>query len=300
MQTKIRAALPDCLTETHLSEGKKFRGKVRDIYDQGDQLVMITTDRLSAFDRELAAIPFKGQVLNLTSAFWFDNTKDIVPNHVLSIPDANTTIAKKCRVFPVEFVVRGYITGTTNTSLWTQYQKDVRHYCGLDFPEGLKKNQRLNAPVLTPTTKDAVHDRPISPEEIVREGFMSADEWAKASDIALKLYERGVAVAASRGLILVDTKYEMGLDAEGQITLIDEVHTPDSSRYWLADSYAARFAAGEEPESIDKEFLRRWFAANCDPYEEKMLPEAREELVVDLSAREIRVDEMFWGKGFQF
>src|SRR6202046_2823476 len=170
---KIRAALPFCLTETHLALGKKYQGKVRDTYDLGDRLLLITTDRVSAFDRVLASVPYKGQVLNLTSAWWFEKTKHLVANHVLAIPDPNVTLAKKCKVFPIEFVVRGYITGTTNTSLWTQYQKGVRNYCGITFPEGLLKNQKLDKPVLTPTTKEVEHDRPITPAEIVAESWMT-------------------------------------------------------------------------------------------------------------------------------
>ena len=181
----IRAGLPYCLNETNFSFGKKYRGKVRDTYDLGDKLVLITTDRQSAFDRHLASIPYKGQALNLTSAWWFEQSSSIVPNHLIAIPDPNVMIAKKCRVFPIEFVVRGYITGTTSTSLWTQYQKGVRNYCGIEFPEGLKKNQRLAEPVLTPTTKETEHDRPISPKEIVSEGWMSQAEWDEASAYAI-------------------------------------------------------------------------------------------------------------------
>lgn len=306
---KIRAALPHCLAETDSADLSLFslpenairhRGKVRDMYDCGDHLVMVTTDRLSAFDRNIAVIPFKGQVLNLVNAFWLTHTADIVPNHMLSVPHPHTMIVKKCQVFPVEFVVRGYITGTTSTSLWTQYQKGVRNYCGLDFPEGLQKNQQLKQPVLTPTTKDAIHDRPVSPAEIVDSGLMKASDWERAAAAALQLYERGVAMAARHGLILVDTKYEMGLDADGNLTLVDEVHTPDSSRYWLADTYAERFAAEREPDNIDKEFLRRWFAEQCDPYAEAVLPAAPEALVVELSCRYIRLYEMITGKPFEF
>ena len=167
---QIRQALPFCLTETHLDIGIRYQGKVRDTYDLGDRLVLITTDRQSAFDRVLAAVPYKGQVLNLTSAWWFEKTEHIIQNHVLAFPDSNVTIAKKCAVLPIEFVVRGYITGTTSTSLWTQYNSGVRNYCGIQFKEGLLKNERLPVPLITPTTKDKEHDRPISPAEIVAEG----------------------------------------------------------------------------------------------------------------------------------
>jgi phosphoribosylaminoimidazole-succinocarboxamide synthase len=296
----IRAAYPFCLSETAFSFGKKYNGKVRDTYDLGDKLMLITTDRLTAFDRPLALIPYKGQVLNLTSAWWFEQTASIVPNHLIAVPDANVTIAKKCRVFPIEFVVRGYITGTTGTSLWTQYQKGVRDYCGIHFPEGLKKNQRLVEPVLTPTTKETEHDRPISPKEIVSEGWMTQSEWDEASAAALRLFKLGMDVAAKHGLILVDTKYEFGRDMAGNIILVDEIHTPDSSRYWLASSYAKRLVEGMEPENIDKEFLRLWFAEHCDPYKDSVLPKAPEELIVTLSSRYIQLYEMITGKKFSF
>src|SRR3990167_2659965 len=252
--SRLRAMLPHCLAETHFTFSKKYRGKVRDVYDRGDRLILVTTDRLSAFDRSIALIPYKGQALNLTSAWWFEQTKTIVNNHVIAIPDPNVCIAKKCKVFPIEFVVRGYITGSTATSLWTQYQKGVRDYCGVRFKEGLKKNEQLAQPVLTPTTKEAEHDRPISPTEIIAEGWMTAADWEEASAIALKLFHKGTEIAAAHGLILVDTKYELGRDQTGKLTLVDEVHTPDSSRYWLRHNYDERFHRGEEPEHIDKEF----------------------------------------------
>ncbi|SRR5579883_924919 len=296
----IQAALPYCLTETSFAFGKKYQGKVRDTYDLGDRLMLITTDRLTAFDRQLALIPYKGQVLNLTSAWWFEQTASIVPNHLIAIPDPNVVIGKKCKVFPIEFVVRGYISGSTGTSLWTQYQKGVRQYCGISFPEGLRKNQRLDQPVLTPTTKEAVHDRPISPQEIVAEGWMTQADWDEASQLAMKLFQRGTEIAAQHGLILVDTKYEFGRDADGRIIVVDEIHTPDSSRYWLANSYEERFAQGQEPENIDKEFLRLWFSKNCDPYNDAKLPEAPQDLIVTLSARYIQLYEMITGLKFAF
>ena len=217
----------------------------------------------------------------------------------MAIPDPNVTLAKKCKVFPIEFVVRGYITGTTSTSLWTQYNKGVRNYCGLELPEGLRKNQKLDCPLITPTTKD-VEDRPISPREIVEQGFKSATDWEQASDIALRLYNFGAEVAAKHGLILVDTKYELGKDEKGNIILVDEIHTPDSSRYWLSHSYAERFTQQQEPENIDKEFLRLWFARNCDPYKDEVLPQAPDDLIVTLSARYIQLYEMITGETFQF
>jgi phosphoribosylaminoimidazole-succinocarboxamide synthase len=299
-QAALSAALPFCLNETQLPFGEKYRGKVRDCYDLGDRLLLVTTDRQSAFDRLLATVPYKGQVLNLTSAWWFNKTQSIVPNHLLSVPDPNVVIVKKCKVFPIEFVVRGYISGTTSTSLWTQYQKGVRDYCGIVFPEGLKKNQQLDQPVLTPTTKETEHDRPISPKEIIAEGYMTAADWEEASQYALKLFQYGMEVAAAHGLILVDTKYEFGRDDSGRIVLVDEIHTPDSSRYWLAGSYEERIKAGQEPENVDKEFLRLWFIDHCDPYHDKILPKAPESLILTLASRYIQLYELITQETFAY
>lgn len=299
-QHALQAALPYCLTQTAFTFGEKYQGKVRDTYDLGDKLILVTTDRQSAFDRIIASVPYKGQVLNLTSAWWFEKTEHIIPNHVIAIPDPNVVIAKKCDVFPIEFVVRGYISGSTNTSLWTQYQKGVRNYCGISFPDGLQKNQRLDTPVLTPTTKDKLHDKPISPAEIIAEGWMSEADWNEASAAALALFRYGTEVAAKHGLILVDTKYEFGRDANGKVILIDEIHTPDSSRYWLAHNYAERFAQDKEPENIDKEFLRLWFVDHCDPYKDEILPVAPSELIVTLASRYVKLYEMITGQPFRF
>jgi phosphoribosylaminoimidazole-succinocarboxamide synthase len=297
---RIRRELSNCLTTTDLGRGTRHVGKVRDRYDVGDRLVLITTDRQSAFDRVLAAIPFKGQVLNLTSAWWFEQTKHIVPNHVVSIPDPNVTVARKCEVFPIEFVVRGYITGTTSTSLWTVYNSGERRYCGNDLPEGLVKNQKLERALLTPTTKEEAHDRPISPDEIVSEGWMKREDWERCSQAALELFAFGQRKAAEHGLILVDTKYEMGRDESGRILLIDEIHTPDSSRYWLANSYEERMGSGREPENVDKEFLRLWFRDHCDPYKDAELPAAPENLVVELGRRYVFLYERITGRRFEF
>ena len=299
-KSRIKAELNNTLTETSLTSGSKRTGKVRDQYDFGDKVALITTDRQSAFDRVLASIPFKGQVLNLTSAWWFDQTKDIIPNQVLDVPDPNVTLAKKCDVFQIEFVVRGYITGSTSTSLWTVYNNGDRIYCGNDLPEGLLKNQKLGANMLTPTTKEEHHDRPISPDEIVSEGWMTQVDWDYCSQKALELFAFGQKKAAENGMILVDTKYEMGRDSDGEILLIDEIHTPDSSRYWIAKTYDERMAAGQEPQNIDKEFLRLWFVDNCDPYNDEILPEAPEELVTELSSRYIYLYETITGGVFPF
>ena len=297
---RIRVELNNTLTETSLPSGSKRAGKVRDQYALGNKIALITTDRQSAFDRVLASIPFKGQVLNLTSAWWFEQTKGIINNHVIDVPDPNVTLAKKCTVFPIEFVVRGYITGSTSTALWTVYNKGDREYCGNVLPEGLIKNQKLDANMLTPTTKEEHHDRPISPSEIVSEGWMTQENWDYCSQKALELFSFGQKKAAKNGMILVDTKYEMGKDSDGNIVLIDEIHTPDSSRYWIAESYDKRMAMGDEPQNIDKEFLRLWFVDNCDPYNDEIVPDAPEELVTELSSRYIYLYETITGGLFPF
>lgn len=300
-KTLIEQDLTHCLTATNWPElGKHYIGKVRDTYVNDERIVLITTDRQSAFDRILAAVPFKGQVLNQVSQFWFEHTTDIVPNHVLSVPDPNVTIAQPCTIFPIEFIVRGYLTGVTGTSVWTAYNKGIRSFCGNVLPDGMKKNQPFAEPIVTPNTKSDTHDEDTSAEQIVAQGIMTQQEWEYCADVILKLFKRGQEIAAKHGLILVDTKYELGKTKDGQIILVDEVHTPDSSRYWLANSYEARIAAGEEPENIDKEFLRLWFKEHCDPYNDAVLPEAPKDLVIELSARYIQLYEMITGKDFAY
>ncbi|XP_022747788.1 phosphoribosylaminoimidazole-succinocarboxamide synthase, chloroplastic-like isoform X2 [Durio zibethinus] len=300
----IKDSVHNCLSETNLQLTvpglkSKTRGKVRDIYDTGDYLVLVTTDRQSAFDRILASIPFKGQVLNETSLWWFNRTQHITPNAVLSVPDKNVTIAKKCSVFPVEFVVRGFVTGSTDTSLWTVYKNGVRNYCGNVLPDGLVKNQKLTASILTPTTKAEDHDVPVTPDEIIERGLMTRADFDEAREKALSLFEYGQRVALEHGLILVDTKYEFGKASDGTILLIDEVHTPDSSRYWIANSYEEHFQNGLEPENIDKEFLRLWFRDHCNPYEDEVLPDAPEELVCELAWRYIFLYETITKSRFE-
>jgi phosphoribosylaminoimidazole-succinocarboxamide synthase len=297
---RIKAELKNTLTKTNLDAKSKRTGKVRDQYEFDDKIILITTDRQSAFDRVLASIPFKGQVLNLTSAWWFEQTKHIIKNQVIDIPDPNITIAKKCKVFPIEFVVRGYITGSTSTSLWTVYKNGDREYCGNKLEEGLVKNQKLEQNMLTPTTKEEDHDRPISPKEIVKEGWMTQEDWDFCSNKALELFSFGQKKAAENGMILVDTKYEMGKDEDGNIVLIDEIHTPDSSRYWIEKTYQERIEKAEEPQNIDKEFLRLWFVDNCDPYNDSTLPEAPNDLVIELSSRYIYLYETITGGIFPF
>ena len=250
---EINENLTNTIQDTNISAPNKKVGKVRDAYFLNDKVVMISTDRQSAFDRVLAAIPYKGAVLNSVSAWWFKKTEHLFPNHLISTPDPNVSIVEKCTVFPVEFVVRGYITGTTDTSLWTVYNNGDREYCGNSLPEGLKKNDKLDKPMLTPTTKDKVHDRPVSREEIIDLGLMSAEDYDLAAKMSLDLFAFGQETAKKNGLILVDTKYEIGTDSKGKIKFVDEIHTPDSSRFWISSSYKDRINSGQEPENIDKE-----------------------------------------------
>lgn len=251
------------------------KGKVRVSYDLPDaRRLLIATDRLSAFDRILAVIPDKGRVLTQTARFWFDATADICRNHVLSYPDPNAVLARRVDILPVEIVVRGYLAGTTSTSILTQYRAGVRQMYGHVLPEGLRDNQPLPSPIITPTTKalQGDHDMPLSAAEILERGILPEALWDEVSAVALRLFARGQQIAASRGLILADTKYEFGLDPEGNLLLADEVHTPDSSRYWLADGYEAALAANTRPPSFDKDVIRAWVAARCDPYADPIPP----------------------------
>lgn len=254
----IQAALGNTLEETRCKGlGDREQGKVRDSYRQKDRRIIVTSDRISAFDVVLGTIPFKGQVLNQVAAYWFEQTRDIVPNHILAVPDPNAMVVAECEQLPLEFIVRGYITGVTKTSAWYNYERGIRHFCGNLLPEGLVKDQKLAAPILTPTTKHEKHDRSISREEAIAEGLIDAATFDKAGEICLKLYRRGVELAATRGLILVDTKYELGR-LNGDLVLSDEVHTPDSSRYWFSESYARCFAARQDQKKLDKEYVREW------------------------------------------
>ena len=295
----IEKHIDDVLTETNFTNlGEKKVGKVRDIYIQDDHITLIATDRHSSFDRNIASIRFKGEVLNQISLFWFNQTKDIIQNHILNTPDPNVVIAKKCKVLPIECVIRGYITGSTSTSLWTHYKDGKRDFGNFVLPEGMKKNQKLNEPVFTPTTKSDEHDRPLTPAEIVSEGLLSEDMTKEIEKIAKALFKRGQEIALEKGLILVDTKYEFGLDENNKLTLIDEIHTPDSSRYWKAESYDERFNQGLEPEYFDKEFLRLWFRDHCDPYKDEILPKAPPEMIAELARRYIEIYEKITGQTF--
>lgn len=277
-----------------------YHGKVRDNYDLPDgRRIIIATDRLSAFDRILAAIPFKGRVLTQTARFWFEATADICPNHVLDYPDPNVVVGRRLDILPVEIVVRGYLAGTTATSILTMYRRGEREMYGVRLPDGLKPNERLPEAIITPTTKafDGGHDEPLSPVQIIDQGLLTPEQWKTLSHYALALFARGQAMAAERGLILADTKYEFGADKDGRILLADEIHTPDSSRYWIAASYAERFAAGERPESFDKDFVRNWVAERCDPYKDP-IPPIPADLILETAGVYVRAFEMITGQAF--
>ncbi len=289
----------DVIKETHFEGiGERKQGKVRDIYIQPDKLILVSTDRHSSFDRIIAHIPNKGAVLNLSSAFWFAETADIVPNHVIEIPDPNVTVAKRVKTLPVEAVMRGYLTGTTDTSIWTRYQKGERTFGDITLPDGLPKNTKLPHPIFDPTTKEDTHDRAITTDEMIAEGLITAERLAEVKKTALALFARGQEISAKHGLLLVDTKYEFGIDDTGAVMLIDEIHTPDSSRYWKLASYQERIDKGEEPEYFDKEFLRIWFKEHCDPYQDAILPEAPADMVAELSRRYIEIYQQLTGKKF--
>lgn len=294
----LRPYLGHVLRRTSLRE-PVVRGKVRDIYPLGDEVLFVSTDRLTGFDRFLTHIPFKGAVLNATSQWWFHQTAEIVPNHLLKTPDPSATLARRCEMLPIEFVVRGYLTGATDTSLWTHYKRGERIYCGHRIPDGLKKNDRLPEPLLTPTTKSADHDRPVSEAEILRNNLLAPEDWAIARDAALDLFRFGQKVARAHGLVLVDTKYEFGKLPDGTIVLADEIHTPDSSRYWVAEGLEDRLEEGLEPENIDKEFIRLWYREHSNPYADANLPEPPEDLILELSARYIQLHNIITGTHFK-
>jgi phosphoribosylaminoimidazole-succinocarboxamide synthase len=292
--SEIRDAIPGALLRTDIPElGERVEGKVRDIYLQDGQRILITTDRVSAFDQVLGAIPYKGQVLNQLSAWWFRQTRHIVPNHVLSVPDPNVTIGAEAEALPVEVIVRGYVTGVTSTSLWTLYEQGVDRPYGLDLPAGLSKNDRLPEPVITPTTKatGGAHDERLTNAEVVEHGLVDPGMWEQLRTVALRVFRLGQQVAAAAGLILVDTKYEFGL-IDGKLALIDEVHTPDSSRYWVADTYATG-----NPQNYDKEFLRLWFV-DQGYRGDGPAPAMPDDFVAQVAARYIDAFERLTGETF--
>jgi len=297
----LAAHLDNVLRDATIPElPNHYRGKVRDNYDLPDgRRIIIATDRLSAFDRILTAIPCKGQALTQIARFWFDATSDICPNHVLDYPDPNVVVCRRLDMLSVEVVVRDYLTGSTATSIWPMYKAGWREIYGIRFPDGMRENQKLPATIVTPTTKagDGSHDEPLTADEIVGRGLLTSDQWQTVSQLALALFGRGRAIVAEGGLILVDTKYEFGFDAAGRIILADEIHTPDSSRYWMRDSYQRRFAAGEPPETLDKDFLRRWVTARCDPYRDP-IPAIPPDVIFETARIYIDAFETITGQNF--
>src|SRR6266851_4011349 len=293
----VQQQLPNTLRETHFPQlGEKYQGKVRDVYRRGDRLVLITTDRLSAFDRVLTTIPFKGQVLNQLAAFWFEKTRHVVRNHLTDIPDPNVTVARRCKPFPIEFVVRGYITG----SLWRDYQKGTAAAYGVPFEKNLKKDQRFDRPIITPSTKAAQgqHDEPVSEKEILDRRMLSRPDWQKACEAALGLFAEGQKWAQSRGLILVDTKYEFGKFGD-DLLLIDEIHTPDSSRYWLAAEYEARFQRGENQKMLDKENIRQWLIKERGFSGHGVPPAIPDQVRLELAEKYLAAFEQITGEPFR-
>lgn len=280
--------------------GKRSTGKVRDWYIKDHLRILIATDRISAFDRVLGLIPFRGAVLTKLSEFWFEKTRDIVPNHMIGVIDPNVMLVAECQALPIEVVVRAYITGVTDTSLWRKYSDGERVIYGLKFPEGLVKNQKLKKSVITPTTRETGpggHDEPISREEIIKRKIIAPNIWKQIEKIALKLFERGTQICEKAGLILVDTKYEFGLDKKGKIMLIDEIHTPDSSRFWIKKTYARKFKKGQEPENYDKEFMRLWFKEQGYGGKGK-IPKMPPEFIAKIAERYISVYEKLSGEKF--
>jgi phosphoribosylaminoimidazole-succinocarboxamide synthase len=296
-ESSIRSQLPYTLRQVDLPAlGQLYRGKVRDNYSRGDRIVMITTDRVSAFDHVLGTIPFKGEVLSRLTLFWFDKVKDIAPTHVIDSPDPSVMVVKRAQPLPVEIVIRGYLTG----SLWRDYQGGTAGAYGIDWPAGLKKDQRFDRPIVTPSTKAQYgkHDEAISEAEILRQGLVPADVWKEATSVAQRLFQRGQEWAMSRGLILVDTKYEMGI-ADGKLVVIDEIHTPDSSRYWMAGSYQERFERGAEQEMLDKENIRQWLIREHGFSGHGKPPPLSDDVRVMLATKYLEVYEILTGERFE-
>jgi phosphoribosylaminoimidazole-succinocarboxamide synthase len=280
--------------------GRKYEGKVRDNYTTDDgRRVIVITDRVSAFDRILGTLPLKGQVLNFAASWWFEQTRDVAKNHVLAVPDPNVLVAKECTPLPVEMVVRAFLTGTTSTSIWVHYEAGARNFCGHRLPDGMRKHQRLERPILTPSTKaqHGDHDISASRAEILEISGMSPADFDAAADMALGLFARGEKLCAERGLILVDTKYEFGKTSDGEIVVIDEIHTPDSSRFWYSASYEERFAAGKDPESFDKEYVRRHLAERGFRGEGP-IPPLSDEVKIEAMRRYIEAVERITGVAF--
>jgi len=303
----LRAQLGHTLDATPWTQigGKplpRYDGKVRDCYidSANGERIIVVTDRLSAFDAVVGSIPSKGQVLNQLAKFWFDKTAHLAPNHMLRVPDPNVMIARECTPLPVELVMRSYLTGVTSTSIWKAYEAGARTFCGHPLPEGMRKNQKLPMPILTPSTKAAKgdHDVSVSKDELLAMGRITPEMFERAAALAADLFAAGQAHAAAQGLILADTKYEMGLAPDGALTVIDEIHTPDSSRYWYASDYEARLAAGEEPRSLDKEYVRRWLATEAKWNGDGAPPVMPDEVRLEAARRYIASFEVVTGATF--
>jgi phosphoribosylaminoimidazole-succinocarboxamide synthase len=296
-EDRIRKALGHTIETSNLTGlGKAEHGKVRDSYRLKGRRVLVTTDRISAFDCVLGTVPYKGQVLNQLAAFWFEKTAGVVKNHVLSVPDPNVMVVHECEQLPLEFIVRGYITGVTKTSAWYNYERGVRNLCGNPLPDGLRKDQKLAHPIVTPTTKLEEHDRNISREEAIAEGLIDGATFDEAARMCLDLYAFGVRHAASRGLIFVDTKYELGR-LNGQLVVSDEINTPDSSRYWYTDTYEELFKAGKDQRKLDKEYVREWLAARGFRGDGKP-PALTDEVRLEAARRYIQAYELITGREF--
>ena len=282
------------------SLGRRIEGKVRDSYVGEKRRTIIVTDRVSCFDVVVGTLPLKGQVLNQVAAFWFEKTREIAPNHLLSVPDPCVSIVRELEILPIEFVYRSYLTGVSSTSIWTAYERGVREYCGHRLPEGMRKHQRLDQPILTPTTKalKGDHDELTSREEVLRSGILSEELYDRAAALGHRLFEKGRAWAESRGMLLVDTKYEFGLDESGELVVADEIHTPDSSRYWYADSYEAALREGRDPKSFDKEYVRRWLVEERGYRGEGPVPEIPVEVRCEAAARYIEAYEVLTDQTF--
>ena len=296
----IKQQLEYALEGTNFDDqGELYKGKVRDNYINEDTITMVTTDRISAFDKVLGTVPFKGQSLVELADWWFGETADIVANHIIRRPHPNVWKVKRCEPIQVEMVVRGYLTGVTSTSAWTAYQKGDRNFCGNELPDGMRKNEAFPEPIITPSTKAAQgeHDESVAPSELYKRGAVEPGLYKELARISMRLYERGVARAADHGMIFVDTKYEFGI-SNGKIMLMDEVNTPDSSRYWMKEDYEARFEKGEEPRKLDKEYVRTWLSEKGFTGKGKP-PKLTDDLRVEASARYMEVVEKFTGEPMQ-
>jgi len=300
-QKTISQNIPDAVDKIKFPKlGKRFSGKVRDWYTKDHLRILITTDRISAFDRILGLIPFRGAVLTNLSEFWFEKTRDIISNHMIGVIDPNVMLVSECQALPVEIIVRAYITGVTQTSLWRKYSEGQRVIYGIKFPEGLVKNQKLKKPIITPTTRGTGpqgHDEPITRDEIIKKKLVAQNIWKQIEKVAFELFERGTRLCDQAGLILADTKYEFGLDRNGKLALIDEIHTPDSSRLWVKKTYKDRFKKGEEVENYDKEFMRLWFTKQGYTGKGRP-PKMPDDLIAKIAKRYISVCEKITGEKF--